>query len=175
MSASQFGLSVHQPWRWWTTAQYLWKTFFYLIPNYGILLLTFAWCLYSLLWCHIIYSLYDIHITISILALDFFPFKYIYGHQKWWPCWIAVAWADFTTPIACGTYRVGALCRRLMGFLTSGSLETPLPDMLAVKWYYVDTGLNHNDDSICIITQLPRKICTAKNLWAGFDTIFDKV
>ena len=61
-----------------------------------------------------------------------------------------------------------------MDFLTRRSFETPLPDMLAEEWYYGDTGLDHIDDNTFVLTQLPQKKCTATNIWAGFDTIFDK-
>ena len=90
-------------------------------PSIGYSWLIHDWCLYLLLWCYIIYSLNDGHVTISVLELDFCPSEYIYKRQKWWPYWIAVAWADFAAPIGCCTERVGALYRRLMAFLTHGS------------------------------------------------------
>ena len=84
----------------------------------------------------------------------------------------SVVWANFSSPITCGTERVGALFRRMVSFLTRESFQKSLPDMLAVGWYYSDTGLDHNYKDICVLTQLPRKSCTAtkslKWLWQHF-------
>ena len=110
------------------------------------------------------------HFSIIYICLS----KYIYRHQKWWPYWIAVAWDNFAAPITYGMDTVCALCRSLMDFLTRRSFKTPLPDMLKAEWYYGDTGLDHIDDNTFVLTQLPQKKCTATNIWAGFDTIFDK-
>ena len=104
----------------------------------------------------------------------FSPSKYTYECQKLWPYWIVLAWVNFVAPIACITEGLGALYRILMAFLTCGYFKKTLPDMLAVEWYYGDAGLDYNDQYICVLTQLPRKIALQQNHWASFDIISDK-
>ena len=65
------------------------------------------------------------------------------------------AWVIFSARIACGTERVGELCRRLVVFLTCGTFERYLPDG--------DAGLEHNDQDICILMQLTQKNFTTTN------------
>ena len=71
-----------------------WKHVSVSYPRIWYSCLLYDWCIYFLLWCYIIYSLYSCHITISILALDYPPSKYIYECQKWCPsgfrgcCWL---------------------------------------------------------------------------------------
>ena len=85
---------------------------------------------------------------------------------------IDVDWEIFAAPIVCGTEILGSLCRRLMEFLTRSYLQTSLPDMLTLEWYYGEAGLDHNDKYICVITRLTQKRCTAKKsliwLWHHF-------
>ena len=99
--------------------------------------LRYEGCIYSLLWCDIIYSLYAGHITISVLELDFFPIEIYLRESEMMAilnsCDVSfLNWVNFAAHITCGTDRVGARCRRLGDFLTHGSFKTPLLDMLAL-------------------------------------------
>ena len=152
-----------------------WETFFYLISKDRILLLVF-WMI------SIFIIMVSYHIVTLCWTYNYMHFrviflcssKCIYECQKWRPYWIVVAQENCASPITCGTEIVATLCRRLIEFLTRGSFETPMPDMLAVEWYYDEDCLDHNNGYISVPTQLLQKSCTATNLWAGFDTIFDK-
>ena len=112
-----------------------WKNTYFISKN-RIILLTF-WLIYIfiIMVSYHIFTLCWPYNYIHFRVRFFCPSKYIYECQKWRPCWIALAWDNFDSPIACGTEILGTLCRRLMKFLTLGSFETPLPDMLAVDSY----------------------------------------
>ena len=71
---------------------------------------------------------------------------------------ILSACVNFAAHIYWCTEIVGALCSSLMAFFEHVPSKQPFQ---TVEWYYGDAGSGHNNEDVCVLTQMPQNICTA--------------